>query len=130
MVAGLAFRNLYRKGAPSLRAKLLTADAHGVTYPPGCRLCLSLLRPRAAFALDPKCTPIRSSCESGDSGLPTALAGWRFPRRNRGEIHEGFRYFRFTQEGHRRRHCPDSDGDIRSRREFPICLVMNKVVYG
>ena len=27
MVAGLAFRNLYREGAPSLHAILLTADA-------------------------------------------------------------------------------------------------------
>ena len=35
--AGLAFRNLYRKGAPSLRATLLTADAFGATYSPGSR---------------------------------------------------------------------------------------------
>ena len=41
MVAGLAFRNLYREGAPSLHAILLTADVFGVTYPPGTRLCSS-----------------------------------------------------------------------------------------
>ena len=37
MVAGLAFRNLYREGASSLHALLLTADAFGVTFSPGSR---------------------------------------------------------------------------------------------
>ena len=37
MVAGLAFRNLYREGASSLHAIPLTADAFGAIYPPGSR---------------------------------------------------------------------------------------------
>ena len=53
MVAGLAFRNLYRKGAPSLRAILLTADAFGVTFPPGTRLCFSPLADRVGAVRAP-----------------------------------------------------------------------------
>ena len=49
MVAGLAFRNLYREGAPSLHAILLTADVFGVTYPPGTRLCSSPCVTRQPF---------------------------------------------------------------------------------
>ena len=54
MVAGLAFRNLYREGAPSLHAILLTADVFGVTYPPGTRLCSSPFADRRTMFAFPR----------------------------------------------------------------------------
>ena len=72
MVAGLAFRNLYREGAPSLHAILLTADVFGVTYPPGTRLCSSPFADRVG-----RCSrsrgPLLYSGASPTSDTPDAL---------------------------------------------------------